>query len=85
MVILLLYAATRKLENGQIAAVRIEDEATLKRVYIENDRMVLQPINTSYAPIILIKEEINSAVIEGEGRRTLSGFIAFPCKIYKMR
>lgn len=55
-----------EVENGQIAAVRIEDEATLKRVYIENDRMVLQPINTSYAPIILIKEEINSAVIEGK-------------------
>ena len=53
-------------ENGRLAAVRIEDEATLKRVYIENDRMVLQPINTSYAPIILIKEEINSAVIEGK-------------------
>lgn len=52
-------------EQGQIAAVRIGGEATLKRVYKSPDRLVLQPENTAYAPIVLVKEEINAASIEG--------------------
>lgn len=53
-------------ENGEIAAVRIGDEATLKRVYIYADRMILQPINTTYEPIMLFREEMNTATIEGK-------------------
>lgn len=53
-------------QNGEIAAVRIGDEATLKRVYIYADRMILQPINTTYEPIMLFREEMNTATIEGK-------------------
>jgi len=53
-------------ENGQIAAVRIGDEATLKKVYAYQDRMILQPINTSYEPIMLLREEMNTTAIEGK-------------------
>ena len=40
-------------ENGQIAAVLIGSEATLKRVYISGDQVILQPENAAYAPIII--------------------------------
>lgn len=52
-------------EQGQIAAVRIEGEATLKRVYKYPDRLILQPENSAYAPIMLIGEEMNTVSIEG--------------------
>lgn len=53
-------------ENGEIAAVRIDGEATLKRVYLYPDRMVLQPENQAFAPIMLIGEEMNTVKIEGK-------------------
>lgn len=53
-------------ENGEIAAVRIDCEATLKRVYLYPDRMVLQPENQSYAPIVLVGDEMNAVQIEGK-------------------
>ena len=60
--------AIRKVEevhNGQIAAVRIGDEATLKKVYRYSDRLELRPINTDFEPIILWREDMNNAAIEG--------------------
>lgn len=54
-----------KVENGQIAAVRIDNEATLKRVYLYPDRLLLQPENPAYEPIILVGEEMNTVTIEG--------------------
>lgn len=55
-----------QIENGQIVAVRIGDEATLKRVYIHKDYIELRPENPAYTSIILRKEEIISEVaIEG--------------------
>ena len=53
-------------ENGEVAAVRIDNEATLKRVYLYPDRMVLQPENQAYAPIVLVGEEMNTVSIEGK-------------------
>ena len=41
-------------EDGQVAAVLIDDEATLKRVYhlpIPNGGIVLQAANSAYPPI----------------------------------
>ena len=54
-----------EVENGQIAAVRIEDEATLKRVYLHEDYIELRPENPSYGSIIRRKEEMNDVTIEG--------------------
>lgn len=53
-------------ENGEIAAVRIDNEATLKHIYYSPDKLILQPENPAYPPIVLIGEEINSVTIEGK-------------------
>ncbi|MBU5424966.1 transcriptional repressor LexA [Tissierella pigra] len=41
------------LENGEIGAVLIDDSATLKKFYKENDTIILQSENDLYKPIIL--------------------------------
>lgn len=41
------------LENGEIGAMLIEDEATLKKFYKEDDTVILQAENDLYKPIIL--------------------------------
>ena len=40
-------------ENGQIAAVEIEGEVTLKKVYLYPNTVMLAPANTNYDPIII--------------------------------
>ena len=55
-----------EVEDGEIAAVRIEEEATLKRVYTYADRLVLQPENPAFTPIVLVGEEMNCVQIEGK-------------------
>ena len=54
------------IENGEIAAVCIDNEATLKRVYKYPDRLVLQPENRSYPPMTYVGEEMNQVSIEGK-------------------
>lgn len=39
--------------DGEIAAVRVDDEATVKRIYREGNRVRLQPANSAYEPIII--------------------------------
>ncbi len=55
-------------ENGEIAAVIIEDEATLKRVYYdrENNRLQLIAENPKYAPLVYTGEELNYICILGK-------------------
>lgn len=55
-----------EVENGQIAAVRIGDEATLKRVYLHTDYIELRPENPDYESIIRRREEMNDVHIEGK-------------------
>lgn len=52
-------------ENGQIAAVIIDNEATLKRVYVDRDKIVLNPENLSFAPIVYQGEQMNTVRIIG--------------------
>lgn len=52
-------------ENGQIAAVLIEDEATLKRVKKYDDHVVLEAENPMFKPIVLWADEMNSLRILG--------------------
>lgn len=40
-------------ENGELAAVLIDDDATIKRVKFTNDEIILLPENNHYDPIIL--------------------------------
>ena len=55
-------------ENGEIAAVIIEDDATLKRVYYdrENNRLQLIAENPRYAPLVYTGEELNYIRILGK-------------------
>lgn len=55
-------------ENGEIAAVIIDNEATLKRVYYypENHKLVLNPENPRYAPFVYVGEELQSVRILGK-------------------
>lgn len=55
-----------EVENGEIAAVRIGDEATLKRVYLHTDYIELRPENAAYESIIRRREEMNDVHIEGK-------------------
>ena len=54
--------------NGEIAAVCIGDEATLKRVYYypEKQKLVLSPENSSFEPRIYVGEELEEVHILGK-------------------
>lgn len=53
-------------ENGEIAAVLIENEATLKRVKLLPDRIILEPENPLYDPLVYRGEEMNELRILGK-------------------
>lgn len=55
-----------EVETGEIAAVRIGEEATLKRVYLHNDYIELRPENPAFESIIRRREEMNDVQIEGK-------------------
>lgn len=52
--------------NGEIAAVLIDDEATLKRVYISDGTITLMPANQKYPPLIYSGEQLNNIRILGK-------------------
>lgn len=64
-------------EDGEIAAVIIDDEATLKRVYYEKDknRLTLQAENPKYRPLSYEGEEL-------EHIRVLGKAVAFQSDIF---
>lgn len=49
-------------DNGQIAAVIIDDSVTLKRWYYypEKQKLILTPENPKYEPLVFVGEELNS-------------------------
>lgn len=53
-------------ENGEIAAVLIDGEATLKRVFLFDDHIELRAENPAFATIIRIGEAMNDITIEGK-------------------
>ena len=53
-------------ENGQIAAVLIDGEATLKRVQLYEDHISLEPENPQYRPLVYWGEEMNTIRILGK-------------------
>lgn len=52
--------------NGEIAAVLIGDEATLKRVYLSNNTVTLMPCNPKYQPYVYTNEQLNEIRILGK-------------------
>lgn len=53
-------------ENGEIAAVLIDGEATLKRIKVFDDHIVLEPENPMYKPFSYWNEEMNNIRILGK-------------------
>ena len=55
-------------DNGEIAAVVINEEATLKRVYYypNEGKLILNPENPRYAPLVYINSELDSIKIIGK-------------------
>ena len=60
--------ACPEVDNGQIAAVSIDNEVTLKRVYYypEKNKLVLNPENPAYEPFVYTNEELNDIRILGK-------------------
>jgi len=50
-------------QNGDIVVAMIDDEATVKRFFVENGRVRLQPENDNYEPIYAKKVDILGKVI----------------------
>jgi repressor LexA len=65
---LVFIRAQDSVDNGEIAAIIINDEATLKRVYYYPDesKIVLSPENPRYAPLVYMNEELDSIKILGK-------------------
>lgn len=53
-------------ENGEIAAVIIDDETTLKRFYAYSNKIVLQAENPKYEPIVYVGEETEHVRVLGK-------------------
>ena len=64
---IVFFVAQETVDNGQIAAVFIGEEVTLKRVYYyrEKNKLILQPENPAYEPLVYVGEELNSIRIIG--------------------
>lgn len=54
-----------QVNNGQIAAVLVGDEATLKRVYYDGRTLQLIPENPRYTPLVLMGEDMESVRVIG--------------------
>ena len=60
-------------ENGEIAAVLIDEEATLKRVYYEKGKqLTLVAENPAYRPLVYTGEQLNEVRIIGKAVSFLS-------------
>ncbi len=55
---LAILRAQPRVENGEIAAVLIDGDATLKRVHRRGDRVELRPSNPAHKPIVLEGGEV---------------------------
>ena len=60
--------AQNAVDNGEIAAVIINDEATLKRVYYypNEQKLILLPENPRYAPLVYVRDELSGIKIIGK-------------------
>ena len=53
-------------ENGEIGAVLIDDEATLKKIYINDNNITLMPCNSNYEPLIYSGRKMKDIKILGK-------------------
>lgn len=52
-------------DNGDIVVALIDEEATVKRIYFEGDRVRFQPSNPRMAPIYVRREDFRSTMVLG--------------------
>ena len=62
---LVLIRKQPEVENGQIAAVNIDNETTLKHIYIQEDGILLTADNASFPPIYISKDSDKEIIIHG--------------------
>lgn len=55
---LVLVRLQPRVENGQIAVVRVDDEVVLRRVKWVQNQMILYPANPSYEPMIIASGDV---------------------------
>jgi len=46
-----------RIEHGEIGVVYIDDEATVKRIFVEGDRLRLQPENDAMDPVVIARDD----------------------------
>lgn len=63
---LVFFKKQSDVDNGDIAAVIIDDEATLKKIYKNESNLILQPCNSNYVPIVLSEDDHKNIRILGE-------------------
>lgn len=68
---LLLMRKQPTVENGEIAAVVIDNEVTLRRVFVRGDKVILQAENPRYEPRICKAEDV---IILGKLRKTIINY-----------
>lgn len=73
--------------NGEIAAVIIDDDATLKRVYYypEKGKLILNPENPLFEPLVYINEELNTIRIIGKAVAVIKKLWERAFYIYKAK
>lgn len=65
-------------ENGQIAVVLVENEATIKRIFYKSGRVELHSSNPNYDPIVFDSQAIQDGNLKVEG--IFCGLIRIPRK-----
>jgi repressor LexA len=50
-------------DNGEIVAVMVDGDATLKQYFREQDRILLQPANPAYEPIVIRPDQGEVAIL----------------------
>ena len=55
---LIIVNSSESISNGDIAVARIDDSVTVKRFYLENNRVRLQPENSNMEPIYAKPDEV---------------------------
>jgi repressor LexA len=51
--------------NGQVAVVIVENEGTLKKVYMDNNKIMLVAANEKYPPVAYTGSEMTDVTIAG--------------------
>lgn len=71
---LLMIRRQDDVENGEIAAVLIDGEAVLKRIYKNNGTIILQSENPKYQPIIITEGDMKNIMIIGKLKKVVLNF-----------